>query len=59
MNTLMKILLLVLAGLWLGLGTPVGAVGIWWGLLASLACASLTLGARLWWLVRKESSGVA
>ncbi|MEQ8936574.1 MAG: MATE family efflux transporter [Amphiplicatus sp.] len=44
---------------WLGLGTEVGAVGIWWGLLASLACASLTLGARLWFLVRKDRSGVA
>lgn len=38
---------------WLGLGTDVGAVGVWWGLLASLVCASLLLGGRLWWIVRK------
>ena len=32
---------------WLGLGSPVGAIGVWWGLLASLAVASILLGARL------------
>jgi len=38
---------------WLGLGTEVGAVGIWWGLLAALAAASFTLGGRLLFLVRR------
>jgi len=37
---------------WLGLGTPVGAVGVWWGLLASLAAAALLLGGRLWMITR-------
>jgi len=33
---------------WLGLATPMGAVGVWWGLLAGLAAASILLSARLW-----------
>ncbi|MGE0408771.1 MAG: MATE family efflux transporter [Amphiplicatus sp.] len=37
---------------WLGLGTSVGAVGVWWGLLASLLLAALFLTARLWFLLR-------
>lgn len=37
---------------WLGLGTPLGAVGVWWGLLVSLAAAAATLGARLWLITR-------
>lgn len=37
---------------WLGLGTPMGAVGVWWGLLAGLAAAAATLGARLWFITR-------
>lgn len=41
---------------WLGLGTPLGAVGVWWGLLASLACAALLLGGRLHLITR---AGVA
>ena len=36
--------------LYLGLFTPVGAVGIWYGLLAGLAAASVLLGARFWQL---------
>ncbi len=40
------------AAAWLGLGTPVGAVGIWWGLLASLFCAAVLLSARLWQITR-------
>ncbi len=32
----------------LGLGTPLGAVGVWWGLLAGLASAAVLLGWRLW-----------
>ena len=39
---------------WLGLFTPVGAVGVWWGLLASLVAASILLGGRLWWVVRRQ-----
>ena len=33
---------------WLGLYTPLGAVGVWWGLLAALASAAILLGGRLW-----------
>lgn len=33
-----------------GLYTPVGAVGIWYGILAGLITASILLGARLWHL---------
>lgn len=36
----------------LGLMTPLGAVGVWWGLLAGLAAASVLLGGRLWWMTR-------
>ena len=35
---------------YLGLKTTMGAVGIWYGLLAGLASASVLLGARLYWL---------
>jgi MATE family multidrug resistance protein len=38
---------------WLGLGTSLGAVGVWWGLLVSLAAAAVLLGARLFWLTRR------
>jgi len=42
---------------WLALGTDVGAVGVWWGLMAALASASVLLGGRLAWLVgRGEAS---
>ncbi|MEM7437363.1 MAG: MATE family efflux transporter [Myxococcota bacterium] len=37
---------------WLGLATPLGAIGVWWGLLAGLAAAALLLGARLLYLTR-------
>ena len=37
---------------WLGLGTSLGAVGVWWGLLASLASAAVLLGARLFLITR-------
>ena len=36
---------------YLGLKTPVGPNGIWYGLLASLTVASVLLGGRLYWLV--------
>ncbi|NOX82224.1 MAG: MATE family efflux transporter [Alphaproteobacteria bacterium] len=37
---------------WLGLSTPLGAVGVWYGLLVSLAAAAVMLGARLWAVTR-------
>ncbi len=37
---------------WFGLHTSVGAVGVWWGLLAGLATAAVLLGGRLWRLTR-------
>jgi MATE family multidrug resistance protein len=37
---------------WLGLATPLGAIGVWWGLLCSLVAAASLLTARLWRLVR-------
>ncbi len=37
---------------WLGLATPLGAVGIWYGLLVSLAAAAALLGGRLWAITR-------
>ncbi|MHA7870758.1 MAG: MATE family efflux transporter [Hyphococcus sp.] len=36
----------------LGLFTPLGAVGVWYGLLAGLAAAALMLGGRLWLITR-------
>ncbi len=36
----------------LGLATPLGAVGVWYGLLVSLASAAILLGARLWMITR-------
>lgn len=41
---------------WLALATPVGARGVWWGLLAGLAVAALLLGVRLRWLLRRDWS---
>ena len=38
---------------WLALKTEVGAVGVWWGLMAALATASALLGSRLIWQVRQ------
>ena len=38
---------------WLGLFTPIGAVGVWWGLLAALACAAALLGGRLWLITKR------
>ncbi len=38
---------------WLGLATPLGAVGVWYGLLASLAAAAVFLSARLYLLTRR------
>jgi len=40
---------------YLGLKTEVGAVGIWYGLLASLIAASVLLGGRFWWLVWRRA----
>lgn len=37
---------------WLGLGTEIGAVGVWWGLLAGLFTAASLLAARLYLLTR-------
>ncbi|MFQ5563345.1 MAG: MATE family efflux transporter [Parvularculaceae bacterium] len=39
-----------------GLYSPLGATGVWWGLLAGLAAASILLGARVLLLVRKPTS---
>ncbi len=36
----------------LGLATSVGAVGVWWGLLAGLSSAAILLSARLWFVTR-------
>ena len=38
---------------WLGLYSPVGAVGVWYGLLLSLVVVSVLLGGRLWLLLKK------
>ena len=40
---------------WLGLVTPMGASGVWWGLLAGLAAAAILLGGRLWLVTRAPS----
>lgn len=40
---------------YLGLKTEVGAVGIWYGLLAGLAVASVLLGARFYWLAWRKT----
>lgn len=40
---------------YLGLKTDVGAVGIWYGLLAGLATASVLLGARFYWLAWRSA----
>ena len=37
---------------WLGLASPLGAEGVWWGLVISLVTASILLGGRLWWIMR-------
>lgn len=37
---------------WLGLGTDIGANGVWYGLVAGLGAASIMLGARLWMITR-------
>jgi len=37
---------------WLGLGTALGAIGVWWGLLASLVAAAATLATRLYFITR-------
>lgn len=37
---------------WLGLGTDIGAVGVWWGLLSALFTAAALLAARLYLLTR-------
>ncbi len=38
---------------WLGLGTELAARGVWFGLLASLASASVFLSVRLWMITRE------
>ncbi|MEL6360296.1 MAG: MATE family efflux transporter [Pseudomonadota bacterium] len=40
---------------YLGLKSPLGAVGVWWGLLVSLFVAAILLSARLWQLTRSDS----
>ena len=37
---------------WLGLFTPLGSVGVWYGLLVSLFSAAVLLGGRLWLITR-------
>ncbi|MEX0644062.1 MAG: MATE family efflux transporter [Parvularculaceae bacterium] len=44
---------------WLGLASPFGAVGVWWGLLASLLAAALLLSGRLWRLVQTPAKAAA
>lgn len=44
---------------WLGLATPMGAVGVWWGLLAGLAAASILLSTRLWLITRDPPASPA
>ncbi len=41
---------------WLGLGTSLGAKGVWWGLLVSLVVASVLLGGRLLFLIKRNSA---
>jgi len=45
---------------YLGLHTDLSARGVWFGLLAGLAAASVLLGARLYWLVwrREDNYGI-
>ena len=43
----------------LGLATPLGAIGVWWGLLVALAAAAVLLGRRWLWLTREPSEGTA
>jgi MATE family multidrug resistance protein len=40
---------------WLGLRSSLGAIGVWWGLLAALAVAAVLLGLRLITLTRRFS----
>ena len=41
---------------WLGLGTQFAARGVWFGLLAGLAAASIFLSARLWMITHNFAS---
>jgi len=41
--------------LWLGLHSPVGAVGVWYGLMAGLIAASIFLGWRLVYVLRASN----
>lgn len=43
---------------WLGLSTPLGAVGVWWGLLVGLAFASVLLSGRLWMITRDPPASI-
>ena len=38
---------------WLAFHTPLGAVGVWWGLAAGLLAAFIGLGTRLWQQLRR------
>ena len=40
---------------WTGLATPLGARGVWFGLLFSLIAAAILLGGRLWMITRDPS----
>ncbi len=42
--------------LFLGLGTAMGAVGIWYGLTAGLMSATVLLGSRLWWIAWRKKT---
>ncbi|MEM8936121.1 MAG: MATE family efflux transporter [Pseudomonadota bacterium] len=44
---------------WLGLKTPIGAVGVWYGLLTALACAAILLGSRLYIITKDRPSFAA
>ena len=41
---------------WLGLASPLGASGVWWGLLASLSTAALLLSVRLYQQTRSQKT---
>ncbi len=38
---------------YLGLYSPLGAIGVWWGLLVALGVAAVLLSARLWQVTRR------
>ena len=39
-----------------GLYSPVGAIGVWWGLLSGLGAAAVLLSARLWYVTHRKQA---